>query len=243
MISLALDIGNTLIKVGLFEDNTLKKIYHQLTPDTLNDVLNTLEYQAAIVSSVKSVPHELTQAFAEKASIIYLNAATRLPFSINYETPHTLGADRIASVAGASWLHPNANVLAIDMGTCITYDLIDRQQQFCGGGIAPGLQMRLQAMHTFTARLPLITRNEIAVDDLPLVGKNTHDCMVSGAVHGMGAEITEMIRMYADKFADLQVVICGGDASRLTKIIKQKHSVIPELILIGLNRILLYNVF
>lgn len=242
MISLALDIGNTFIKIGLFEHGTLKKVYSQLTPDTLGDVLDTLEYQAAIVASVKQLPQELTQVLAAKSSVVYLSANTRLPFSINYETPHTLGADRLAAVAGASLLYPDANVLAIDVGTCITYDLINKQQQFCGGGIAPGLHMRLQAMHTFTARLPLIIRNEIAMHNLPLIGKNTRDCMVSGAVHGMGAEITEMIRMYADKFADLQVVVCGGDASHLTKMIKQKHSVVPELILMGLNRILIYNV-
>ncbi len=241
MVLLALDIGNTFIKAGIFEDDILRQTHFQLTTDDLYSLLHTLSYQRAIVSAVRPVPVAIAQIM-DKLPVIYLNADTSLPFTIDYETPHTLGADRIAAVAGAQGLYPDTNVLSVDIGTCITYDLISSHRQFCGGGIAPGLQMRLQAMHTFTARLPLITGNEIKEDHISLLGKNTRDCMISGAVCGMRAEIAEMIRMYADKFADLQVIISGGNASFFTKTIKQKHRLVPELILMGLNRILIYNV-
>lgn len=242
MFDLAVDIGNTYTKVGFFKENHLTKVHHQLTSEALVNLLENTSFRTVIISSVASLPDKLTKIFARAQQVVYIDITTKLPFTNLYATPHTLGTDRIAAVAGGSFLYPEKNVLAIDAGTCITYDFIDQQKQYHGGSIAPGLQMRLKAMHTFTARLPLVNIKEISLDKTPFIGKSTQEAMLSGAIYGTASEITEMIRMYADKFADLQVVICGGDAPYLTKAIRQQHVVVPELILIGLNRILFYNV-
>lgn len=242
MINLAIDIGNTFAKAGFFEDERLLSVQHQLNPQALTDLLKNTSFQAVIVSSVAKIPDQLIHIFSKAQQVIFLEAATRLPFQNLYTTPETLGTDRIAAVAGASSLFPKKNVLAIDTGTCITYDLIDKKSRYQGGAISPGLQMRLKAMHTFTARLPLLKTDDIPLEDIHLTGKSTRESMLSGTIYGMGSEITQMIRMYARKFADLQVVTCGGDASYLAKVIQQEHVMIPELILIGLNRILIYNV-
>lgn len=242
MISLAIDIGNTFTKVAFFEENQLLKVYTRLTPEALEKLLIRSHFQAAIVSSVAGQADQLIHMLTKTRQIAFLDATTKLPFQNLYTTPQTLGTDRIAAVAGASFLFPEKNTLAIDIGTCATYDLIDRQQRYHGGAISPGLQMRLNAMHTFTARLPLINTENISPDSISLTGKSTRDSMLSGAIYGMGSEITQMIRMYADKFADLQVVTCGGDAPYLAEVIQQEHVNIPELTLIGLNRILIHNV-
>lgn len=242
MFNLAVDIGNTYAKVGFFKEKHLAEVHSKLSIDALLKLIENTSFRSAIVSSVASLPEKLIQIFAQAHQVIYIDANTKLPFHNLYASPKTLGTDRIAAVAGASFLYPEKNVLAIDIGTCITYDFINSHNQYQGGSISPGLQMRLKAMHTFTARLPLISTEEVTWDRVAFIGKSTQEALISGTMYGAGAEITEMIRMYADKFTDLQVVICGGDAPYLTKAIRQQHRIIPELTLIGLNRILIHNV-
>lgn len=241
MRSLAIDVGNTYIKAGLFKGHDLLKVYPPLRAAALPELLAHTQFQAGMISSVAALPEELSQALSQHG-ILRLDASTRLPFTNEYATPQTLGSDRVAAVAGAALLYPHRDLLVVDMGTCTTYDFIDRQGRYQGGAIAPGLQMRLRAMHTFTARLPLVSTEHIAAQDIALTGKDTPTSMLSGAVIGMAAEITQMIRMYADKYPDLQVVSCGGDATYCAPLIRQPHVIIPELILIGLNSILLYHV-
>lgn len=242
MHTLAIDIGNTYIKVGVFKESYLAEVHSRLNTNTLTDLLKNTSFQTAIISSITPLPDKITKILTQAHRVIFVDATTQLPFTNLYATPKTLGADRIAAVTGASFLYPERNVLAIDIGTCITYDFIDKGKRYHGGSISPGLQMRLRAMHTFTARLPLISTEEVSLDQVALTGKSTREALLSGAIYGTGAEITEMIRMYANKFADLQVVVCGGDAPYLTKVIRQQHVIIPELVLIGLNRILIHNV-
>ncbi|MGC4020868.1 MAG: type III pantothenate kinase [Cyclobacteriaceae bacterium] len=126
--------------------------------------------------------------------------------SIKYKTPETLGVDRIAAVCGALDLFPNSNSLAIDMGTCITYDFLDQQKNYCGGGISPGMAMRFEAMHTFTKRLPLVTAMQEK-----LIGDTTESSMRSGVMNGILAELNGIIDRYKLEYPDLRVVLCGGD--------------------------------
>ncbi len=242
MFNLAIDIGNTYTKVGLFKGSELIEAHFELNEDTLLTLVKQLSFKHVILSSVAALPEALIRFLTATPSLIQMGADTKLPFVNLYHTPQTLGNDRKAAVAGGAFLYPARPVLAIDMGTCVKVDFIDHQNRYHGGSIAPGLRMRLQAMHTFTARLPLVNTENVAAEQIALIGKSTQEAIRSGAVHGLGAEITQMIRMYADKFADLQVVICGGDAAYLTKIIQPEHIMIPELTLIGLNRILIHNV-
>lgn len=242
MTNLAIDIGNTFTKTAFFENEQLIKVYPRLAPEALEELLKSSDFQSVIISSVARQPNWITPLLTKALQVVFLDATTKLPFQNLYATPQTLGADRVAAVAGASFIFPKKNILAIDIGTCVTYDLIDRQRRYHGGAISPGLQMRLNAMHTFTARLPLINTENVPPASIPLVGNSTRDSMLSGAINGIGSEITQMIRMYAGKFADLQVITCGGDAPYLAEVIQQEHVNIPELTLIGLNRILIHNV-
>lgn len=242
MKNLVIDIGNSYAKAGLFADGQLKHTYHRLSPEDVLEMIRKGEFDALMVSSVAAEVAPLKEIIATNSRYFLLHSATPLPFHNHYQTPETLGTDRIAATAGALSLFPKQAVLAIDAGTCITYDIADAQGNYYGGSISPGLQMRAQAMHTFTARLPLVRIAQHTEEEIPLVGYNTHTALQSGTLYGTLAEITQMIRMYADKFGDLRVVICGGDAPLLSKGISTSHAFVPELNLIGLNRILEHNV-
>ncbi|HEY5825470.1 MAG TPA: type III pantothenate kinase, partial [Cyclobacteriaceae bacterium] len=155
-----------------------------------------------------------------------------------YATPTTLGVDRIAAVCGALEIYPNGNCLVVDTGTCINYEFIDAKGEYLGGAISPGIHMRLEAMHKFTARLPLVTNNP----DAQLIGNSTATCMQSGVTNGVIAEIEGIITRYSHLYPDLGVILSGGDYSLFENKLKPSIFVAPELVLSGLNRILLHNV-
>jgi type III pantothenate kinase len=161
-----------------------------------------------------------------------------VPVTNGYATPETLGMDRLAAVVGATALHPGRPCLVVDLGTCITYDLVDAAGYYHGGGISPGLRMRFRAMHTFTARLPLIEPEPHAA----LIGTSTRTAMQSGVVNGLVAELEGMMSRYGAQFPPLTTILCGGDALFFETQLKGIIFVVPELVLLGLNRILLYNV-
>ena len=241
MITLSVDVGNTRAKVGVFQNAELVKVDIFSTRQLLS-IPENYEYDFAIISSVGTLPVFVAQAFGQKKLFI-LNYQMLLPFVNAYQTPSTLGTDRIAAIAGAFRLYPQQNVLVVDAGTCITYDFIDASARYHGGGISPGLQMRLKAMHTFTAKLPLVnlSTSNISTSEIPLIGSNTETALLSGTFKGTVAEITQMIRMYSDKFADLQIILCGGDTAFLAHEIQSTLKVMPDLVLIGLNNILCYT--
>ncbi|ELR72168.1 Pantothenate kinase type III [Fulvivirga imtechensis AK7] len=236
-MNLALDFGNTFAKAGLFEGSMLQKVITDVKLDHLPDIVGTYAPDNIIISSVSVKPSDIVSRLGGEGALI-LRHDIPLPFKIAYKTPDTLGLDRIAAVAGAQEMLPGANCLVIDTGTCFTYDLLDSQGIYHGGGISPGIKMRFQALHTFTANLPLINFEE----ETPLIGQSTKGSILSGVVNGTIAEITEIIRQYCDKFADLQIIMCGGDAKFFENRLKASIFAAPELVLRGLNRILLYNV-
>jgi len=160
-----------------------------------------------------------------------------LPVHIAYKTPQTLGADRRASVVGANFLYKNRNNLIVDLGTCITYDLIDYVGTYHGGGISPGVEMRLKAMHKFTSKLPVVS----AKGSPELIGKTTKECMASGAINGTIAELDGIISQYKQFFEDLNIIFCGGGAIFFETKIKDHIFAVPNLVLVGLNQILRYN--
>lgn len=241
-MNLVLDMGNTLTKACLFEEGTIRQTFTVKDQEELRQIVLESAFDTMLVSSVVDIPAWLSSLIDDDAHYLLLDASTPLPFTNLYLAAQTLGSDRLAAVAGAQKLFPGKCTLAIDAGSCITYDLLDDQQRYHGGAISPGVQMRCRAMHTFTARLPLVQIKPEQSDDISLLGNHTVGALQSGAYYGTLAEITQMIRMYEDKFANLQVVICGGDAALLSKGLKVAHQIAPELILIGLNAILDYNV-
>ncbi|MCL4147183.1 UNVERIFIED_CONTAM: hypothetical protein GTU68_066929, partial [Idotea baltica] len=160
-----------------------------------------------------------------------------LPVKSTYQSPKTLGVDRAAAAVGANFLYPNNNCLVIDLGTCITYDLIDASGIHRGGGISPGIEMRLKSMHKFTSKLPIVN-----VKGTPeLIGKTTADCMRSGSIWGTIAELEGIIARYRHFYNNLTIIICGGDTFFFESKIKDHIFANPNLVLIGLNQILRFN--
>jgi len=241
-MNLAIDIGNTHVKAGWFEKHHLVKVQPRTSLELLAAQIRQHPPERSIVSSVSSFTEELREIIPNSNRFVVLDGTTPLPFQNTYRTPTTLGTDRIAAVAGAYAQFPNRNVLVIDAGTCITYDLLTGEGRYVGGSISPGLRMRWQAMHTFTSRLPLVSVDSpVASKNISFIGQSTKAGLKSGGLVGMAAEIDQIIRRYADKFAALQVVTCGGDIEYLQPWISSEHTYVPELVLIGLNSIVQYE--
>jgi type III pantothenate kinase len=195
-----------------------------------------------IFSSVANVPAEVDSFLKDNFYCLHLSTATPLPFNIQYKTPHTLGKDRIAAAAGADYLYPGENCLVIDAGTCITMDILDHSGVFRGGNISPGVEMRLKAMHHFTARLPLVKHlreNQVLFENA--LGDSTENAIRNGGELGALLELEGFIRLMDGRYKDLKVLLTGGDADFFVKNMKTKIFAHPNLVLIGLNQILLHN--
>jgi type III pantothenate kinase len=173
----------------------------------------------------------------EQIDLLLLDQNTKVPFKNLYSTPETLGVDRIALAAGAATKYPGEPVLVIDAGTCITYDYINANQQYEGGSISPGFAMRYQAVHQFTANLPLLSPE----NEIPTHGKSTANALHKGILSGVTYEIDGVIGEYKSKNENLTVVLTGGDAKFLANNIKSSIFATPNFLLDGLNSILIHN--
>lgn len=235
-MNLVIDSGNSAAKIGIFDHQRLvEKI--TVNHDSLEKFLSSRNEEHVIVSSVRGDSEKIASWINHK-NVVILKHTLPLPIENLYETPATLGVDRLAGVCGAQQSFPSQNCLVIDAGTCITYDFLSRDGKYFGGGISPGLSMRFQAVHTFTVKLPLVASQE----NIELIGSNTVKSIQSGVVHGMIAEIDGIIQQYESKFPELKVILCGGDTPFFENKLKAAIFASPELVLIGLNSILNYNV-
>lgn len=233
-MNLAIDIGNSRIKIAVFDGSKLSNKETFKEVDALKNFLNDKTYDNSIVSSVGAEPPMLPV----KGKQVRLTSTLSLPIVISYDTPQTLGVDRIAAACGAFQLFPGSDCLVIDMGTCITYDFLSAKGVYEGGAIAPGVRMRFKAMNHFTARLPLAE----PVADAPLTGKSTVTSMQSGVINGILEEIKGFISRYQSRCPGLKTVVCGGDLVFFENSIKPSIFAAPDLVLIGLNRILLHHI-
>jgi type III pantothenate kinase len=237
LLNLVIDNGNSASKVGIFDhENLVEK--RTMPEEQLRDFLKDKTFNHVIASSVRTEADEILSWSKTEGLKMKLNYRLPLPVKNLYKTPETLGVDRLAAVCGAQQLFEAENCLVIDAGTCITFDFLDRHGVYHGGAISPGLQMRFQALHTLTARLPLIS----PVQRSPLIGNSTETCIQSGVINGLIAELDGIIHQYESKFNDLQVLLCGGDALFFENKLKASIFASPELVLVGLNSILIYNV-
>ncbi len=240
-LNLAIDIGNTRVKIGVFQKDKLilKEIFAPISPQILSSFLkkHTFFPSKVILSSTAKRNNDLEDYLSDHFFYLNLSPQTALPINIDYSTPETLGKDRIAAVVGAQDLFPDENVLVIDAGTCITYELLNASGTYLGGNIAPGIEMRLKAMHHFTARLPKIERQRLDKD----WGYSTETAIRTGAQQGALLEVEGFIRFYQGLFANLNVVLTGGDSDFFEKNLKTKIFVNQNLVLLGLNKILNYN--
>lgn len=243
--NLVVDWGNTTVKTGWFRGATLLETRRYNSPDALLTDLAEQPPLSTIVSSTSRPADEIRGKLGGLGGHTWvLDSQTPVPIRKAYDTPHTLGADRIAAAVGAMALFPGSACLVLDLGTCLTADFVDSEGVFQGGLISPGLQMRFSAMHQQTARLPLIDFNpgELSLEWPDLTAKNTRQAMQSGVVNGLLFEMNGIIDTYRHKRPETAVVLCGGDASFFESRLKGPIFAVPELVLIGLNRILRYNV-
>lgn len=237
-MNLAIDVGNTFIKAGIFENGKLTSFHSGMMVEDLKSLAANVHPEHIIVSSVDQDPEEIFALFPGIRQKRTLSYSTSMPLKNLYKTPHTLGMDRIAGAVGGIALFPGENRLVIDAGTCITYDFTDEKDQYHGGAISPGIDIRFKALNTFTKKLPLVERSEIS----PLTGSDTKECILSGVQNGVIFEVKGIIDQYREKYPEIKIIICGGDSSFFESKIKQSIFAVPELVLIGLNRILEYNV-
>jgi len=192
----------------------------------------------AILSSVKPVDDEILRFLSGNFDLfIELDHQTELPIKNLYETPETLGKDRLAAAVGANELFPNQNLLIIDAGTAITYDLVSEKNEFIGGNISPGLQMRFKALNHFTGKLPLVSYS----DEFKDIGRNTTDAIRAGVQNGILYEIAQTIELFNKNYQNLQIVMTGGDSIFFDKKLNYTIFVHFNITLIGLNRILEHN--
>ena len=233
MRKITLDEGNTSVKLALFDNDTLVSKYNNID---LNFVIKLLpKCDRLILSNVKNKSNFKT-LFSNK-NFVLLNNSTPLPIKILYKSPTSLGNDRIALAVGAITNFPNKNVLVIDAGTCITYDLINSKKEYLGGSISPGIQMRYNALHQFTSQLPLLE----SVDTAMLTGVNTEESIHSGIINGVFVEIDGIIQRYTNQYPDIKVIVTGGNAKFFDKGLKNTIFAKPNLLMEGLNKILDYN--
>ena len=224
-MNLTLDIGNTAVKWSTFEGRELKDCGWGMPNEWLGKVDHTLACASG--------------KLPEGIDVKRLTADSPLPIQLDYKTPETLGADRIADACGAISLHPGEDCLIIDAGTCITVDFIDAKGVYHGGAIMPGLKMSLQALHSFTAKLPLIDFEE--VEKAPVLGRSTEESILAGTLGATLLALAGYVTLYKEKAPNLQVLITGGNAKQLMALGTNGWEHVPHLTLIGLNEILIHD--
>jgi type III pantothenate kinase len=239
-MNLSVDVGNNQTKIGVFDGEKIIQ-YQNYAPLTINDVkelFHTYKIENAIIADVAFYDIAIDDFLRSNTRFIKLSHETKMPVTLKYLTPETLGRDRIATAAAAVDLFVGSNCLVIDAGTSITYDIITAEKEFLGGGISPGISMRFKALHNFTARLPLLKKEPIDY----LTGKNTEQSILSGVINGTVGEMIYIIDSYAKIYPDLHVLLTGGDAPFFETRLNYKIFAVPNLVLRGLNKILTYNV-
>jgi len=238
-MNLIADIGNSSTKLVITDGR--QKIaalrFDELTEEILNGLLQSYPLRKAIISSGREIPDFMITILKKEMDYLHiLSYKSRLPIDIKYETPETLGPDRIAAATGAYTHFPGANILIIDAGSAITFDFLNGSL-FDGGNISPGIEMRLKALHSFTSRLPLVLRGE----KYSFPGHNTKDAILAGVITGVTYEINEYIRTFEKKYENLKVILTGGDGEFLKSRISKKINFMPGIVTDGLNYILEYN--
>ncbi|MEJ2594791.1 MAG: type III pantothenate kinase [bacterium] len=241
-MKLVIDIGNTRTKIALYHEGDMTDmltVEDGLYDDLLQFLTDHPGITSAILSSVRDVDETIPDLLRRHMRLLMLSDDTPLPFHNKYLTPETLGRDRIAAAAAGMHLFPDRDVLVIDAGTCITYDIITAAGEYLGGAISPGLKMRFEAMHRFTGKLPLVNPNTDA--EIQPIGNTTKGSLLAGGQRALLEEVDGMINRYREAYPDLTVVVGGGDYKYFDKYLKNNIFAAPNLVLAGLKKILDFN--
>ncbi len=238
---LVIDLGNSRSKLAVFRDRCLLEYFRQttLSQDLIGQLKEKYEIEQAILLHSGPLDPELSTFLKQQFQFLEFDHQTPIPIKNLYTSPETLGPDRLAAaVAARSLAGPDKAILVIDTGTCLTFNLLNENNEYLGGAISPGIRIRFQAMHDYTAALPLI---EDFYERVTLIGDSTEQSMKSGVINGIIAEVEGIIAAYRNKYPSLQVYCTGGGASFFEKHIENEIFAVPKLVLFGLHEILLYN--
>ncbi len=234
-MNLIVDIGNSSAKAAVFDGSelVLRKRIDGHWAQELKQLAADFKPEAcawAVVGPEEDYPMDLLQQLAPWG--LHVTGATPTPLHCDYDTPQTLGADRLAAAVGAASLRPQTDLLIVDVGTCITYDFVQGGERYLGGNISPGVGMRLRALHEQTARLPLVQADKPA----PPVGRDTETAIRAGVLQGIDHEIKGYIRRFLLDSPQGCVFITGGNGPRFAREIHvERHDALVEW---GLNSIL-----
>ena len=233
--TLCFDFGNTRKKAAIFRKANLEEtvVLNDDGIESINSLIQKYNPTKSILSSVIDHNPGIEEVLSSKTRFHKLNHLTKLAFTTPVGKPETIGADRLALCAAAVRFYPKKHNLVIGMGTCITYNFINKYHEFLGGAISPGLEMRLKSMHQFTAKLPLVKPDS----NVPLIGYDTNSNLLSGAVLGIAKEIDGFINAYKERYLNFNVLLTGGDIVYLASHLKNKIFADPDLIFKGLYAI------
>ncbi|WP_207426461.1 type III pantothenate kinase [Pedobacter sp. SYSU D00535] len=245
MLNLVIDIGNTLSKVALFNGRSIVEQYvlDRVDEEAIAGIIEGKRLDHAIISSVSYDITAVENYLRSVASYIRFSAFAAKKLNNQYKTPETLGLDRYAAVIGATYLFNAQDVLVVDAGTCITYDFVDKDRNYFGGSISPGIAMRYKAMNAFTGKLPLLNMKE---DFNASNGVDTATSILSGVQNGVVYELKGFIASYLNKYPELVVALCGGNVKFFETQLKNSIfapivRAVPDLVLIGLNEVIYQN--
>ncbi|WP_288290054.1 type III pantothenate kinase [uncultured Alistipes sp.] len=239
-MNLVVDIGNTLLKLAVFDGGRLvaQQCVGELREETFAGLLGGARAARAVVASTRGEAPAIVEAVRRHTDyLLEFTPATPVPIGNAYLTPATLGRDRLAAAVGAATLYPGRNALIVDFGTAVTLDFVSADGVFRGGCISPGMAMRFRALHEYTAALPLCD----ATDSAELLGRTTDEAVRLGVMNSLAFEIEGYIARMQGEIADLCVIFTGGDTNFFAKRIKNTIFANCNLVFWGLNRILEYN--
>ncbi len=238
---LVIDVGNTQIKSAVFEQNTLleKEIiaYKDWEKALKKTIKKFPKITSLVVASVGKLDKNDFLNLNSEVKVYFISRESNFPFNNLYASPNTLGIDRMVLATGAVLQFPTKNRLVIDAGTCITYDFIDSNDNYLGGAISPGIRLRYEALHNYTAKLPLLKKenpNEI-------IGNSTSQSIHSGVINGISFEIEGFINSVLDKNDNFIIILTGGDAEFLAERLKNTIFANPNFLLESLNQTFQYN--
>ncbi len=240
-MNLVIDCGNTQIKTAVFEHNSLidnKFISYKDWENDLKEYINKYnEIENIVISSVGKIEKKAFSDLKLTQQCHFISKNDKFPLQNLYKTPETLGIDRLVLASGAVLTFPNKNRLVIDAGTCITYDFIDENNNYLGGAIAPGLNLRYNSLHNFTSKLPLLSINEPE----KLIGNSTYQSIHSGVVNGITFEIEGFINSFCNNKENFIIILTGGDSNFLAKRLKNTIFANSNFLLESLNQTFQYN--
>ena len=234
-ITICFDFGNTRKKIVVFNKTEIDKtfVWNDISPEMIRTLIDTYKPQRSILSSV--IDHDLfiEEMLAAGTKFHKLSHLSKLPFTIAVGRPETIGADRLALAAAAVYFYPRKHNLVIGSGTCITYNFVNKDHEFMGGAISPGVEMRLKSLNQYTAKLPLVNADW----NVPLIGYDTNTNILSGVVIGVAKEMDGFIDAYEERWGNFNVLLTGGDLGILASHLKKKIFADSELIFKGLYAI------